>query len=103
MKCQKCKDTGVIETGNNDIPCVCPEGDTAIFNDAELGAITGKQLKKKLGFKPAKLPPILQETDKFARWIDTTPQWIQSAASSSIVFQAMYYAWCGAKKRHKKS
>jgi hypothetical protein len=46
MKCPHCKDTGVIETGNNDFPCECPAGDTAIFN---LGweKITGKELKER--------------------------------------------------------
>lgn len=33
-KCAKCKDTGVIETGNNDLPCDCLAGDKALFNVA---------------------------------------------------------------------
>lgn len=33
-KCPKCKDTGVWETGNNDLPCECPAGKTALFNVA---------------------------------------------------------------------
>lgn len=45
--CPKCNDTGVIETGNNDLPCDCSFGDTALFNDASpRGPITGKQLKR---------------------------------------------------------
>ena len=30
--CPKCRGTGVIETGNNDLPCDCPAGDTAEFS-----------------------------------------------------------------------
>jgi len=45
--CQKCNDTGVIETGNNDLPCECPAGDTAKFNQSGVaGPITGKQIKR---------------------------------------------------------
>lgn len=44
--CEKCNDTGVIETGNNDLPCDCPAGDKAVFNDASLGHVTGKELKE---------------------------------------------------------
>jgi hypothetical protein len=33
--CEDCKDTGVIETGNNDLPCHCPAGRTALFNTAD--------------------------------------------------------------------
>lgn len=33
-KCLKCNDTGVFETGNNDLPCECPAGKTALFNVA---------------------------------------------------------------------
>ena len=47
MPCPECNDTGVIETGNNDLPCECPAGDTALFNDADLGTVTGAQLKDK--------------------------------------------------------
>ena len=46
-KCPKCNDTGVIETGNNDLPCSCPKGDTAIFNTCEYGQVTGKYIKQK--------------------------------------------------------
>jgi len=30
--CSLCNDTGVIVTGNNDLPCSCPAGDKAQFN-----------------------------------------------------------------------
>ena len=42
--CSECKDTGVIETGNNDLPCHCPAGLTAVFNVA-----TGDGMKKMTG------------------------------------------------------
>ena len=45
--CPLCNDTGVIETGNNDLPCKCPKGDTAEFNDADYGRVTGAFLKGK--------------------------------------------------------
>lgn len=45
--CQKCNNTGSIDTGNNDLPCDCSVGDTAQFNQAGVdGVITGKQVKK---------------------------------------------------------
>jgi len=43
--CSECKNTGVIETGNNDLPCDCPMGDAAIFNVAGRGQVLGKVLK----------------------------------------------------------
>jgi hypothetical protein len=46
-KCTICNDTGIEETGNNDLPCDCPAGDTAMFNQAGVdGLITGKQVKR---------------------------------------------------------
>ena len=44
-KCAKCRDSGVIETGNNDLPCDCPAGDRAVFNVAGRGQMLGKDLK----------------------------------------------------------
>ncbi len=47
MACYKCKDTGVIDTGNNDLPCDCPAGDKALFNTAEVdGPVTGAEVKR---------------------------------------------------------
>ena len=48
MECTKCGDTGVIETGNNDLPCDCSKGDGALFNSAFVtgGPITGAQVKR---------------------------------------------------------
>ena len=42
--CKLCKDGGVIETGNNDLPCSCPAGDGAVFS-TERGRETGAQIK----------------------------------------------------------
>lgn len=47
MSCPKCHDTGVIETGNNDLPCDCPAGDTALFNQAGVaGPVTGTEIRQ---------------------------------------------------------
>lgn len=43
--CLRCYDSGVYETGNNDFPCSCPAGDTAVFSDGS----TGKQLRQANG------------------------------------------------------
>ena len=53
-KCNLCKDTGVIVTGNNDLPCTCEAGDTALFNqtgkDGKLETVPGSQVKKELHY-----------------------------------------------------
>ena len=47
LSCPLCNDTGVIETGNNDIPCDCSKGDTAVFNVAgKDGLVQGKDIKR---------------------------------------------------------
>ena len=32
--CNRCNDTGVIDTGNNELPCTCTKRDSAMFNVA---------------------------------------------------------------------
>jgi DnaJ-class molecular chaperone len=44
--CPKCNGTGVIDTGNNDLPCGCPAGDGAVFNVAGRGQVNGSTLKQ---------------------------------------------------------
>lgn len=45
--CETCKDTGYIETGNNDLPCYCEKGDDAMFNKAGFALqVSGKFLKE---------------------------------------------------------
>lgn len=45
--CQVCKGTGIWETGNNDLPCDCPAGATAMFNQSGVdGLVTGEEVKK---------------------------------------------------------
>ena len=45
--CEKCDGTGVIETGNNDLPCSCPAGDKALFNHTGVsGQVTGAEIKR---------------------------------------------------------
>jgi hypothetical protein len=46
VKCPKCGDTGVLVTGNNDLPCDCPQGDIALFNEAGIGCVTGAEIKR---------------------------------------------------------
>jgi len=46
-ECTRCDDTGVWETGNNDLPCPCPAGDTALFNVAGVPfPVSGRQIKR---------------------------------------------------------
>ncbi len=56
VACAACRDTGVIETGNNDHPCDCSAGDRAMFNVAGQGPLTGAQIKREratgLGYLP---------------------------------------------------
>ena len=44
--CSKCNDTGVIETGNNDLACSCEAGATALFNEACVGLVTGAEIRQ---------------------------------------------------------
>ncbi len=45
--CQRCDGTGVIDTGNNEYPCRCAEGDAATFNTTEWGRVDGAFIKSK--------------------------------------------------------
>ncbi len=47
--CSLCNDTGVIVTGNNDLPCTCKAGDTARFNSNGKN-VSGAEVKKELGY-----------------------------------------------------
>lgn len=45
--CNTCKDTGVVNTGNKDVPCCCSAGDTAIFYRSGIeGAVTGAEVRR---------------------------------------------------------
>jgi hypothetical protein len=47
--CPRCHDTGTIDTGNNDLPCDCAAGDSALFNVAVPGGartMTGAEVKR---------------------------------------------------------
>ncbi len=58
MSCDKCVD-GRIDSGNNEEPCDCPEGDTALFNIAEVvGPVTGAEIKRHFG--PNASEPIME-------------------------------------------
>lgn len=57
MSCPTCNGTGVIETGNNDLPCDCPAGNTAKFNisvEGRLRQLSGSQVRAVYG--PGPLP-----------------------------------------------
>lgn len=55
--CKKCNDTGVWETGNNDLPCdECGAGNSALFNVAGRGLVTGGELRKE--FEEQKKRPL---------------------------------------------
>lgn len=46
-QCGKCQDSGIIETGNNDLPCDCPAGSRARFNVAGVeGDVTGSEVHR---------------------------------------------------------
>ena len=46
-ECPKCKNIGIIEAGDNDLPCDCPAGDAALFNEAGIdGLVTGAEVKR---------------------------------------------------------
>lgn len=45
-KCNRCRD-GVVDTGNNDLPCDCPKGSSALFNTAGVaGLVTGAESRR---------------------------------------------------------
>ena len=51
MNCEKCNGTGVYETGNNDLPCSCTMGATAVFNvltEDGLKSMTGAEFNAHL-------------------------------------------------------
>lgn len=57
-KCERCDDTGVIETGNNDLPCDCPAGGAARFNVAGVGNVSGEAVRRHyLNSSPEPRPP----------------------------------------------
>lgn len=59
VTCKWCNDTGVIETGNNDLPCGCPAGETALFIEAGIdGPVTGAEVQRHfLNNSPEPLSP----------------------------------------------
>jgi hypothetical protein len=57
-RCASCNDTGVIETGNNDLPCDCPAGGAARFNVAGVGNVSGEAVRRHyLNSSPEPRPP----------------------------------------------
>ena len=68
-KCTECYDTGVIETGNNDLPCdYCKLGAIALFNQAGVdGPITGSEVQ--LHFLNGSPKPISLQKERLDAWI----------------------------------
>jgi hypothetical protein len=47
VRCTVCNDTGVFETGSNDLPCTCPMGKVALFNTSGVrGPVTGAEMER---------------------------------------------------------
>ena len=47
-KCKICRD-GVVDTGNNKLPCDCPKGSSALFNVAGVdGLVAGAETRRHL-------------------------------------------------------
>jgi PleD family two-component response regulator len=70
MTCKYCLDTGVIETGNNDLPCFCPAGDKAQFNISEVEgrSVTGAEVKAHfLNNSPDPLTALVVDDDRDMR------------------------------------
>ena len=76
--CGRCRN-GVIETGNNDLPCDCSLGDTALFNDVDFpgGPVTGAVLKQARRPAPRRLQdlaPAKHWTQKIAKTLQSAPK-----------------------------
>jgi len=84
-KCEKCRDTGVWDTGNNDLPCECPAGKTALFNVAGVkGTVTGAEMERHL-FNTSPQPMSSRE-------FDALRQDVEKAAFDRL--QAEMGTWC---------
>jgi len=45
--CARCGGTGVIDSGNNELPCDCPAGGAALFEQAGVcGPLTGAEIRR---------------------------------------------------------
>jgi hypothetical protein len=82
-QCADCQDTGYIDTGNNVLPCECPAGDTAIFNVAGEGEVSGAQLKRR--GQITRFPTKLEDRTEFGHmfkflgksWLSTSGQKVE--------------------------
>lgn len=50
--CNQCNDTGIIETGNNDLPCDCPAGNEVLFNICGFDTLISGYLLKYYPYEP---------------------------------------------------
>lgn len=65
-QCNRCRDTGIWETGNNDLPCdQCWRGDHAQFNVAGVrGLVTGAEIRRHFyNFSPEPIRPTREGID----------------------------------------
>lgn|GEM_PF-3880127 len=61
-KCKKCGNTGIIKTGNNDLPCDCPAGITVFsFNPAGVEGPVVNELLNELQQETEKLLALLTD------------------------------------------
>lgn len=84
--CDTCSDTGIIETGNNDIPCDCPAGDTAQFNVAGEGTLTGAEIKRRNALP--QMPTIIGDRTEYGhlfRWYERPGFWHSTSGSPVMV------------------
>lgn len=62
--CIECKDKGYIDTGNNDLPCICAKGKRTLFNSCDYSyPVTGEDLIK----NNPRLGPIINPETKEER------------------------------------
>ena len=84
MGCTRCVN-GIIKTGNNDLPCICSKGDTALFSYGE-GTITGAEIKHRNGLP--QMPSILADRTEyghFFRWHENPGFWHSTSGQVVIV------------------
>lgn len=85
-KCKECNDTGVIETGNNDLPCHCSEGDSVLFNVAGEGQVTGAEIKRRN--RSPQIPIRLCDRREFGHvfcWYERPGCWHSTSGQSVMV------------------
>lgn len=86
--CAKCRDTGVWDTGNNDLPCDCPAGATAEFNVATasgLRTLTGAELRD-----AERLQPDKESVERIVRYFALVPGLVPGVRE---IREVVYEGW----------